>query len=420
MGRYAAGASTAPSCEFNGKSKFRGDELVMATPYERLVMAQLRAWHALPEPAPERDARLRMTRVKLDASAGVRHLRAFEPGLYEKAAADADAEGLTHVDLDILLRCLRTEFARAHSGWVPTFGKNRVVERLRGSYVVDGGGRGGLSKTKRYVVDGGGRGRRSAVRHQVGKRERLPGAGVRVGIVDTGLFPHPWLAGAYLAFSSDLVPDGPVDHATFVAGMVLRQAPGALLEVRAGLDDQATSDTWTIAKTVADLASGGADVVNLSFGCTTEDQRAPLVLRAAVDALPDRTVVVAAAGNHNEPGKPAEPVWPAALDDVIAVGALDGAVPADFSPSAPWVDAMAQGVDVVSTCNPAGKGEFFGRWSGTSFAAAAVTGTIAAGIDQSTTPRAAWEALQPGNAPAEKPVIALRDLPGWPPSKSGW
>ena len=76
---------------------------------------------------------------------------------------------------------------------------------------------------------------------------------------------------------------------------------------------------------------------------------------------------------------------------MIAVGAADadGGI-ADFSPRVPWVDVYTRGVDLESTYlnarvrRPENRGseEFNGyaTWSGTSFAAAVVSGAIAARI----------------------------------------
>jgi subtilisin family serine protease len=83
------------------------------------------------------------------------------------------------------------------------------------------------------------------------------------------------------------------------------------------------------------------------------------------------------------------------MDDVVAVGAdrgagAEGSRLAPFSPRLPWVAVTADGVDVVSTylsgdvdvLTRAGsqrrRFDGYARWSGTSFAAATVTGELAA------------------------------------------
>jgi subtilisin family serine protease len=127
-------------------------------------------------------------------------------------------------------------------------------------------------------------------------------------------------------------------------------------------------------------------VVNLSAGCHTYDDRPSPVVARAIAGLGRRTVVVACAGNAATD----RPFWPAALKPVIAVAALDGDERAWFSNYGWWVDACAPGVGVVSCfvqfdgtrprANHVDPDEFQGyaAWSGTSFAAPAVAGTIAA------------------------------------------
>jgi hypothetical protein len=413
---------------------FVTDELVVAMPYSQLVIEQLNAWNA-DSSLVDADSRLRMGLVRLDAQQAKDYLstheNADEESLYRKADEAARAEDQHLIgdqqpyDLDIVVRCLRRAFAAKYQGWSPTFGKNRVVQRLKGSYVIDGGGGdGGMTKLDPYVIDGGGKYELIPTKFPpVARRGAAPGSSARIGIIDTRLFHHPWLANAYAARSSDLLPEIPTDsqarihHATFVTGMVMRQAPGAMVELRAALDDAAaSSDTWTMARAIAGLATSEIDVLNLSFGCVTEDGRPPLVLSAALEVLADETVVVAAAGNHADNGQ-ARPAWPAALDGVVAVGAVDGKdQPTDYSPDVPWVDAFAGGDDVVSTCNPGEGDQLFGRWSGTSFAAAAVTGAIAAGMDVHGTARASWEHIRDHSAARYngRPIVALTVPETWP------
>jgi membrane-anchored mycosin MYCP len=85
----------------------------------------------------------------------------------------------------------------------------------------------------------------------------------------------------------------------------------------------------------------------------TSLDRAAAALPRAVGMLPPEVLLVAAAGNYgtfkdgnvtsNYTG-PTEttPQWPAALPDVIIVGASDPG--ADFSPDVPWIDLLAPGV----------------------------------------------------------------------------
>ena len=108
------------------------------------------------------------------------------------------------------------------------------------------------------------------------------------------------------------------------------------------------------------MAQAGLDVVNLSFGeFMTDDDAAPMVLAAAVRRFGPETVVVAAAGNNGDatrllPGRvppgvtPETKSYPAALPDVIGVGAIDehGKL-APFTPRpAPWISLYTRGTDL--------------------------------------------------------------------------
>lgn len=314
-------------------------------------------------------------------------------GLVEQLAADEIPDDPRYPDpggavpIDRVLWALRRRFRYSYARWSPLLGKNRLVGRLHGvnGIVIHTG-----EHSPTPLPNGS---------KPPSPRGTGPGHGVRVGLLDTGLYPNPWLAGGWAARYSDMLnPNGSTDdvegHATFVAGLILSQAPGATVEVRRVLNSQGEADSWSVAEKLVGFGTQGLDVVNLSFACYTEDGEAPLVLATAIDRLDPATVVVAAAGNHgdvmqeSEDGlSPLSPAWPAALDDVIAVGAVrpDGRR-ASFSPDAPWIDVHARGVEVRSTFLPAafdgstgGAHTFDGwaEWTGTSFAAGLVSGAIA-------------------------------------------
>lgn len=327
-----------------------------------------------------------------------------------------DRPSRTPLSMSAVLDHVRKTCADLHGGWVPTVGRNRILDHVTGVGEIDFGGDGAPTPPDPPV--------------QWPERALGPGRGVRIGVLDTALSAQPWLAGGWVGQYSDTLehhrPTGtlpagaetrsPISgHATFVTGLVLRQAPGATVEVHRVLDDHGTADSWTVAKAIASSGQGGLDVLNLSLACWTEDNHPPLALSTAVNRVGPATVIVAAAGNHatTAQGKVAPPAWPAALDDVVAVGAAtaSGAGSAAFSPAQPWVDVLAPGVDLVSTYldGPVRAGrrsvhfDGFARWSGTSFAAALVTGVIAAGIEPGRlTARQSWrdirETLGPGRS----------------------
>jgi membrane-anchored mycosin MYCP len=303
--------------------------------------------------------------------------------------------------IDTLLAELRATFRDRYHGWVPTMGKNRMLIKV--TDVISGGG----SPQARLSGTNG------AANWIAGGRKAAPGAGARVGVLDTGLFPNSWLAGSYLAPSESLLDvqsETPfpyaAGHSTFVSGLILRHAPGATLVVRQVLDPEASAESWEVAEALVQHSLGGVDVINASFGSFTDDDQPPLVLETALRKVGPSVVVVAAAGNHGRTdgavsGGSGRPMWPAACEHVVGVGAAttDG-TRADFSPDAPWVDLLAPGVDVESTyfdrrvrvTAPDGATRHFdgvAAWSGTSFAAAWVSGLIASHMDGHTdAPRA--------------------------------
>ncbi len=332
--------------------------------------------------------------------------RAVEPPASSPVAGLTDPAG----PLDTVLRRLRTSFEQRYANWAPTLGKNRLVGQVTG-----GGG---------TVSHGGGPVPTRAAAPPA--REGTAGRGITVGVLDTGVFPHPALAGRYLGTTPDDVvsaddsaPDRArpyaAGHATFVAGLILREAPGAAVRVRKVLDDDGTASSWDVANAIVELGRSGVQILNLSFVCYTADGKPPLALATAVDRLDPDVLVVACAGNHGDPSLGLEeddrrkPSWPAALDDVVAVGSgqrVPGRVGRTYTMSpftprgAAWIDVVTPGEDVVSTYfhgpGPDGGEPFDGwaSWSGTSFAAARLAGAVAARADTAgTTVRSALEDL---------------------------
>jgi hypothetical protein len=391
-----------------GYAAFRGDEIIVALPHLEQVQVVLRLAGAKQgdvERSPALDL-ARLSLPKIDKAAKAIHAYLISEGI------DPPRPRPTDRPVDRLLGGLRAFFAGTHAGWTPTLGKNRLVGAVNG-----GGG----------AISHGGGGTPEPVRGVLPPRGAGPGQNVRVGVLDTGLAPQPWLDGGWLADYSDRLPktgtyaEG-AGHATFVTGLVLSQAPGATVVVRKVLsqdeDGEYTADCWTVANAIVEMGRSGIDILNLSLVCYTEDGLPPLLLSTAVSRLGRDIVVVAAAGNHGDlhdrrvsatvdPSQLSKPTYPAALDGVVAVGAAstEGA-PASFTPrNKYWIDLLAPGVDVQSTYLKAKvilddvhkrPEDFDGlaSWSGSSFAAALVSGAIAAGT-------------QPGRVSARR---ALHDI----------
>jgi membrane-anchored mycosin MYCP len=323
--------------------------------------------------------------------------RSDELGLALLRLEDADGQPAV---LDAVLSELRWRFAAEYGGWTPAMGKNRNIS----------GQIGGFPETEPIKPP-----KMAAGGDPVPTRpENAPrwdwssqtGKGVRVGILDTKIYPHGQLRDRYVLMDHDAEltprPGEPVSfragHAAFIAGLILQQAPAAELHVRWVLDEQMGRATlWETVKKMALFANDGVDILNVSLGCLTADGQPPLVVRRAIERLNRDLVVVAAAGNHGGTTRMVEgttnrsQTWPAALRDVVAVGATkpEDLEPDDgfFSPQLPWITVTAPGVDAVSAYldGPVelsdGKIQQFDGsavWSGTSFAAATVSGAIAA------------------------------------------
>ena len=349
---------------------------------------------------------------------GLSRLRLTGPELIGDTAKDRDSP------LDGVLAGLRQHFREGYNGWVPAFGKNREVETVGGAHVISGGGSelpvvpaagpealaGGWTHRSpagnAYVIPepelaDDGRPARGGPRVLIDGLPRpsgRQGRGATVAVCDTRLWDGGALSGGYLADPGALLREADLPftagHATFITGVILRSAPGAAVTVQPTLGDDAKGTSWQLAIDLVELADRGADVINVSAGFFTGDDEPALAVTTALRLIGRRTVVVAAAGNHGlDAVNPRRPMWPAAHDEVVSVGALTPTgARAPFSPDAPWVRLMAPGVNVVSNYfgkevsvrDPAsGRTVNYGgvaAWSGTSFAAAWVSGLIAGRI----------------------------------------
>jgi hypothetical protein len=270
-----------------------------------------------------------------------------------------------------------------------------------------------------------------------------------VAVLDTQVREHPWLGDGEGddAFWQDArrvegawapdfdVPDESGDgqlshagHGTFIAGIVRLLAPDArVLSVPVMHDNGIVEEKHVIdalrwlhhrvASEFDNRPDQFVDVVNLSFGRYLLDDH-PIdttELRAVLTDLAQVGVqVVASAGN-----RPVETeVFPAALSKesapgqagLVSVGARDpDGTRADYTSIGDWVTVKAPGTSVVSTLpkffhvpwpppddtdgnetltgpDPNFQASGIGQWSGTSFAAAWVSASIAAKLLEQSTP----------------------------------
>lgn len=256
------------------------------------------------------------------------------------------------------------------------------------------------------------------MRDQLRRSVKLTGGPV-VAVIDTGITDHELLRVKSVGRATDSVTDPAskvYGHGTFVAGLIASECPEADIRMlRAGFASR--DSNWfglvtdvELARTIDRALSAikRIDVLNLSIGGYTHDGRSLFATgRSVAKAIRLGVTVVAGAGNDAR----RDPFYPAAEPGVIGVGSLDAkGARSCFSNTGPWVDLHAVGEDVVSTfpvgeircmelpeggspgCRPRPASpervvDFntgFARWSGTSFAAARISGAVArARIDRS-------------------------------------
>ena len=212
-----------------------------------------------------------------------------------------------------------------------------------------------------------------------------PGLGAPRVVFQPGTQENPYTSSGYLAQEAG--------HGTFIDGIIMQLAPEVVIRQVQLLNPAGVTDDACVGLAIRALGNS-VPVINLSLGGYTQGDTAPLTSGAAIAALPDSVVVVAAAGNNQSN----EPFWPAAFNSVVSVGALDTTQSApqvaDFSNYGNWVDVYAPGVDAYSTYlqanwmlpndNPPPRPmDGWATWSGTSFATPQVAAAIANTLLQS-------------------------------------
>ncbi len=204
----------------------------------------------------------------------------------------------------------------------------------------------------------------------------------RIGMIDTGInTDHDALRGQKLTtFQIDLA-DRDVSgrqHGTAIAAMLIGRTdgrvPGLLpmaelvaveaFHSRGGAD---AADAFSLARAVEVLVEQRVQVINLSFSGPEN-----LVLRRVIETAAQAGVGLVAAAGNGGPG--AEPAFPAAWAEVVAVTAVDAEGNAYRQANrGPYVALAAPGVNIWTAASVSG-----GRLrSGTSYAAPFVTASLA-------------------------------------------
>lgn len=280
-----------------------------------------------------------------------------------------------------------------------------------------------------------------------------PARRVRVAVVDTGITSQPrddgWLGNVQAAADDfdllDVVPElGRLDwcsgHGTFAAGIVQQVAPLCEIVMYRCTHSDGLGTEKDVADALIQAAREGHEagvptIINASLGTPAVPDMPLVALQAAVELITStypEVLIVASAGNNGT----SEPMYPAAFDGVVAVGAVEvfglgneqGLRPAAFSNHGPWVRCSTVGVGVVSTfvqgleppqATPQHPDELFpanavASWSGTSFSAPQISGAVARLCydDPALTPRTALDALLAGHDEIPGYGTVVRLLPG--------
>ena len=201
---------------------------------------------------------------------------------------------------------------------------------------------------------------------------------VLIAVIDSGIdSTHPELAGMIVdAFDAIGTGDKMHKHGTAIAGAIVAHArlmgiaPGAqILAVRAFAPLRGSSEgtTFAILKGLDWAAARGARIINMSFA----GPRDPAVARSLAAAREKGIVLIAAAGNA---GPKSPPLYPAADPNVIAVTATDADDKLFHAANrGHHIAVAAPGVDLLLPALDSG----YQVISGTSFAAAEVSGAVA-------------------------------------------
>jgi subtilisin len=241
-------------------------------------------------------------------------------------------------------------------------------------------------------------------RHLYGTSALNEGAGLKVGVIDTGVAPHSDLlidGGACTVSGEDPTDfgDNGEGHGTHVAGIIAARGtfPNGIRGIAPGVTlrsyrvyPKGSGKATNVAVTGAILRAmqDGCDLLNMSLEASQLD---PAILDAVADARSAGILTFASAGN----GHRKTVSMPAASPDVLAVSAMGrrgtwprgagqveniarpfGTDPknfiADFSNVGPELDLTGPGVGVISTF-PGG----YAAMDGTSMACPAVVGMAA-------------------------------------------
>jgi thermitase len=207
-----------------------------------------------------------------------------------------------------------------------------------------------------------------------------------VAVMDSGLLADydnsPYIKGVYDAVSPGAEVGDALGHGTQMAliaagavnplGVDADAVAGSPVVAIRAVDDHGFTSTYTMIRGIDYAIEQGARVLSLSWGT----ERPNSLLESATHYAAAKGLIVVAAAGNDPTGKP---VYPAAYDDVIGVGALNpGGKKWDQSNFGDFVSVNAPGVADL----PVGYQGDPGTYAGTSIATAYTARRIAAILDR--------------------------------------
>ena len=222
----------------------------------------------------------------------------------------------------------------------------------------------------------------SSARHAEQEAEGVAQQSSVVAVLDSGLsreyWNSPFVSAFYDAFSTPEQSSDPLGHGTqmslVAAGMVTplgaeenRAQQNAVVSVRA-FDDNGVTSNGALLRSIDYALAAEARILSMSWG----SEESSLMLEKAIHYASDKGLILVAAAGNSPTGLP---VYPAAYEEVIGVGALlpNGTVWED-SNRGDFVSVYAPGIAEM----PVGHDGDPGIYAGTSISAAYIAHRIAA------------------------------------------
>ncbi|MBB5355308.1 subtilisin family serine protease [Anoxybacillus mongoliensis] len=207
-----------------------------------------------------------------------------------------------------------------------------------------------------------------------------PVSKVKVAILDSGINrEHEDLKGKVVEEFNAINPGQPLydtyGHGTAIAGIIAASdneigirgvSPNVEIYSVKVLDDKGRGKVRDLVRGIQWCIDNRVQVMNISFGMSSDNSE----LREAIETAINSGIIVVAAAGNNYGGKTD---YPANYKDVISVTAVNSNYKMASFSARGKIDFSAPGVDILTTSNNGG----YGMYSGTSLAAAYVTGIVA-------------------------------------------